>query len=183
MKIKAIIGLGNVGKQYFKTRHNIGFRIIDELANQFFGNWNKKELMEHCTIQMNPENENPYIDAEIILIKPLTYMNSSGKVMPFLTKQGIKTEEILVIHDELEKQFGYIGIKLGGSAKGHNGLRSIMEHCGEKFWRLKFGIGRPEERSEVGNFVLSNFSPQEELSLTDLIPKAISNILTHKYVI
>lgn len=178
MKIKAIIGLGNVGNQYSRTRHNIGFRIIDELADQLLASWNKKDLMEYSKIHLDEEKiHNSNLASEIILIKPLTFMNTSGKVIPFLTKQGIKPEEILVIHDELEKPFGYIGTRFSGSAKGHNGLRSIIESCGEKFWRLRFGIGRPAERAEVGDFVLSNFTPQEEELLKNLIPKAAQTIL------
>jgi len=101
-------------------------------------------------------------------------MNSSGKIIPSLTKQGIKPENILVIHDELEKPFGSIAIKTGGSHRGHNGLRSIIESCGAEFHRLRFGIGRPENKENVPNYVLSNFSKNEIIE--PLIDQAIEII-------
>ena len=94
-----------------------------------------------------------------------------GKVIPFLNKQGIKAENTLVVHDELEYPFGKLKIRFGGSARGHNGLRSIIEYCGKEFVRLRFGIGRPEDKRMVGNYVLQNFS--EDMSeVEQLIEKA-----------
>ena len=147
--ILAIIGLGNPGSQYAKTRHNIGFRIVDALAQSHNAPWRKQENMEITTI---PGNEK-----EIILIKPLTFMNESGKVLPFLTKKGIKPENIIVVHDELELPFGSIKYKEGGSAKGHNGLKSIIATVGSEFKRLRFGIGRPDDPKEVPDYVLHHF--------------------------
>ena len=98
----------------------------------------------------------------ILLIKPQTFMNASGKVIPFLLKKGIKGENILVVHDELEMPFGKIKVKFGGSAKGHNGLRSIIDIIGKDFWRLSFGIDRPENREDVGQYVLSNFTEKTD---------------------
>ena len=113
----------------------------------------------------------------IYLIKPQTYMNQSGNVIPFLLKKGMKSNEILVIHDELEKKLGNISIRFAGSARGHNGLRSIISMMGSKFWRLRFGVGRPLIKSEVGNYVLSNFLPEEEQDILDLIFQATQKIL------
>lgn len=160
--IRAIIGLGNPGQRYYKTRHNIGFRVVDELTGNI--DWQKNDLMEYTQIR--------YEDQSVYLIKPQTFMNSSGKVIPFLTKKGIKPEEILVVHDELEKPFGNLSVRLGGSAKGHNGLRSIIEHIGPNFWRLRFGIGRPEHKEAVGEYVLQPFTVQEEELLITLISRA-----------
>ncbi|MBD3231690.1 aminoacyl-tRNA hydrolase [Candidatus Dependentiae bacterium] len=171
--IKTIIGLGNPGRQYYKNRHNIGFRIIDELAQIFSAKWINLKDMNFVKINIDL-GVNIH---EIFLIKPNTFMNNSGDIVPFLNKKGIKIEEVLVIHDELQKKFGDMSIKFGGSARGHNGLRSIIEKAGSDFWRLRFGIGRPEQKSEVGNYVLSNFSKEEEDQLVSLIPKAINLIL------
>jgi PTH1 family peptidyl-tRNA hydrolase len=88
-------------------------------------------------------------------------MNNSGMIVPFLQKKGIKAENILVVHDELELPFGAIKMKIGGSAKGHNGLKSLIEHCGPEFARLRFGIGRPEHRESVPDYVLEDFSEDE----------------------
>ena len=154
--IKIIIGLGNIGKQYQYTRHNIGFLIIDSLAEKHHGTWQKKDNREVAEITIN--------DEKIILVKPQTFMNSSGKVVPALLKQGLTANNLLVIHDELEKPFGKVEFKTGGSHRGHNGLRSIMEFCGADFHRLRFGIGRPERKEDVADYVLSNFNePREQL--------------------
>ena len=96
-----------------------------------------------------------------MLIKPQTFMNSSGKIIPSVLKQGLKPENLLVVHDELEKPFGKIEFKTGGSHRGHNGLRSIIEFCGADFMRLRCGIGRPENKQDVAQYVLSNFSEKQ----------------------
>jgi len=155
MNIKAIIGLGNPGTKFHNNRHNIGFLIVDALAEKHNASWHKKEDRETADVQID--------DKKIILIKPQTFMNSSGKIIPSLLKQGIKAENILVVHDELEKPFGKVEIKTGGSHRGHNGLRSIMEFCGADFHRLRFGIGRPENKEDVPDYVLSNFAKNENI--------------------
>jgi PTH1 family peptidyl-tRNA hydrolase len=167
MKIRAIIGLGNPGQKYFYTRHNIGFRVVDALVAKYHGSWSEKKDVLYATIQ-GPN------DSLIHIIKPLTFMNNSGRVLPFLTKKGVLLEEIVVVHDELEKSFGNVSLKMGGSARGHNGLRSIIDMVGKDFWRLRFGIGRPERKELVGQYVLSDFSREEEDQLDGLIEKAIS---------
>lgn len=151
--ILAIIGLGNPGRQYSHNRHNIGFRVVDALASSYNSTWRARENMEIAEI--------PIEGSKIILIKPQTFMNSSGKVIPYLTKQGIKPENILVVHDELELPFGQIKFKMGGSHKGHNGLKSIISVIGDAFPRLRFGIGRPSNRDDVPAYVLQNFSEKE----------------------
>jgi peptidyl-tRNA hydrolase, PTH1 family len=164
--IKVIIGLGNPGTKYHYNRHNIGFLIVDALAEKYNGSWHKKEIAEVADIQIG--------DKKIILIKPQTFMNSSGKIIPSLAKQGIKADNILVVHDELEKPFGKVELKTGGSHRGHNGLRSIIEFCGADFHRLRFGIGRPENKDDVADYVLSNFSKDEYLE--PLIEKSVEII-------
>ena len=96
--IKAIIGLGNPGSQYVYTRHNIGFKVVDALAQQYHVQWIQKENMMLAEISID--------GSKILLIQPQTYMNNSGRVMNYLSKQGIKAENTLVVHDELEKKFG-----------------------------------------------------------------------------
>jgi PTH1 family peptidyl-tRNA hydrolase len=157
-KIKAIIGLGNPGTKFARTRHNIGFILIDKLAEQENLIWHDQKNLMHAEIII-PENQ------KILLIKPQTFMNNSGDTLAFLTKKGIKAEEILVIHDELEKPFNSITFRFGGSAKGHNGLRSIIERIGQNFWRLRFGIGRPEQKEMVGDYVLSPFTAEESIKI------------------
>lgn len=154
--IKVIIGLGNPGPKFSWHRHNIGFLVLDTLVSRAGGTWQHKDLFDVAEIHLNYK--------KVLCIKPQTFMNASGKVVPFLQKQGITPEQILVVHDELEKPFGNLSIKFAGSAKGHNGLRSIIGVCGDQFYRLRFGIGRPERKEDVGDWVLTNFNePKEEL--------------------
>jgi len=173
--IKAIIGLGNPGSKYQKNRHNIGFRILDALAIELGVTWHKGDKMEYATVTI-PDSTVDSHSRTIYLIKPQTFMNDSGLVVSFLQKKGIKPEEIIVAHDELEKPLGFTGVSFGGSAKGHNGLRSIMGKIGQDFWRLKFGIGRPDIKEEVPQYVLSNFKHLEEAEITELIEKALMAI-------
>jgi PTH1 family peptidyl-tRNA hydrolase len=154
-KIKVIIGLGNPGSKYKETRHNIGFILLDALVEEQNLDWHEQKNLLHAEI-IASDNQ------KILLIKPQTFMNNSGEVLPFLTKKGIKPEEILVIHDELEKPFGSVTFRFSGSAKGHNGLRSLIEKMGQNFWRLRFGIGRPEQKEQVGEYVLSAFNINEK---------------------
>ena len=166
-QIKAIVGLGNPGYQYLLTRHSIGFRVVDALADKYNALWKTEKNMETATILLDGN--------KILLCKPMTYMNSSGAIVPFLNKKGIKPEHILVVHDELEKRFGSLTITEGGGARGHNGLRSLIEHMGSNFVRLRVGIGRPERREIVPNYVLQRFSepPQE---VTSVINHAVTKI-------
>ena len=165
LAIKAIIGLGNPGEKYVFTRHNIGFRVVDALAQAYQGEFKKNDLMLMSTIQRD--------GTQLLLIKPQTFMNDSGKVVPFLQKKGIKGDEILVVHDELELPFGDIKLKMGGSAKGHNGLKSIIQFLGPDFYRLRIGIGRPVQREAVPHYVLEKFKESEAL-VQDLIEGSIA---------
>lgn len=167
LALKAIIGLGNPGPKYEYTRHNIGFLILDALAQKIGAHISSKENMELAHASINGR--------QVLLIKPQTFMNESGKVIPFLKKQGIKPEEILIIHDELELPEGVIKEKFGGSHKGHNGLKSIIGQIGPDFYRLRFGIGRPENKEEVPNYVLQKFKAMPYAE----IEKAAETILAH----
>ncbi|MBA3953866.1 aminoacyl-tRNA hydrolase [Candidatus Dependentiae bacterium] len=146
---KAIVGLGNPGTAYTHTRHNIGFLILDALADRHGGIWRSRDKMDFCEITLNT--------TPVLLVKPQTYMNSSGQVYPYLAKQGIKAESMLIVHDEMEFPFGKVSLRVGGSARGHNGLKSFISVCGDGFARLRFGIGRPDEREQVSDYVLEKF--------------------------
>ncbi len=168
--IKAIIGLGNPGPRFVKHRHNIGFRVVDALVDRRAGNWKETGNMLLAQIEINGK--------PVLVIKPSTFMNSSGEVFSYLAKKGIKAENILVVHDELEKPFGSMAFKIDGSHRGHNGLRSLIDACGADFARLRFGIGRPERKEDVPDYVLSNFNPQEQEEIDTLIEHAASSIET-----
>ncbi|OGB97231.1 aminoacyl-tRNA hydrolase [candidate division TM6 bacterium RIFCSPHIGHO2_12_FULL_36_22] len=148
--IKAIIGLGNPGVRFVNTRHNIGFMVLDGLADKYNVSWQTKGNLEYAEIETDTGKN-------VLLIKPLTYMNDSGKVIPFLKSKNINVDNLLVVHDELESSLGKVSIKEGGSARGHNGLRSIIEFIGPDFERVRCGIGRPEQPEMVADYVLERF--------------------------
>jgi len=165
--IRCIIGLGNPGQEYALQRHNIGFRIIDAVCSNNNGSWQIKNSMAIAEVAIRDKN--------ILLIKPLTGMNLSGSVIASLRKKGITPEQTIVVHDELEKKFGDITLKKGGSARGHNGLRSLISVWGENFYRLRCGIGRPIAKDEVPQYVLSRFSESYQ-DVEDMIQKATSKL-------
>jgi len=147
--ITAVIGLGNPGPTYARTRHNVGFMVLDALAESYGASWREKERFDETTILVGGRS--------ILLIKPTTYMNSSGDIVGDLAKRGIKADNVIVVHDELELPFGKIVLRETGSAKGHNGLKSFIARWGEQFKRLRVGIDRPAQREEVPNYVLAPF--------------------------
>ncbi|HEV2601052.1 MAG TPA: aminoacyl-tRNA hydrolase [Candidatus Babeliales bacterium] len=165
--IKAIIGLGNPGKKYTYNRHNIGFLVADMLVDTIAGSWVEQSVMHTAEIRMGMK--------KIIVVKPQTFMNDSGRVVPLLRKQGIEIGQILVVHDELELPFGAVKTKMGGSAKGHNGLRSIIQAGGMEFMRLRCGIGRPQHREAVPDYVLQNFS-EPKADVEQMIYDAVAMI-------
>lgn len=164
---RVIIGLGNPDTKFLDTRHNAGFKVVDAVAASYGGHWQHSKDKDVATVRIN--------DIPVLLIKPLTYMNNSGDVVPFLTMKGIGPAESLVVHDELEKPLGHLSFREGGSARGHNGLKSLIARWGtNEFPRLRFGIGRPEHKEQVPHYVLQRF---EDLSVVDeLVDKAVEMI-------
>ncbi|MCS7201235.1 MAG: aminoacyl-tRNA hydrolase [Dictyoglomus sp.] len=152
----AIIGLGNPGFEYSRTRHNIGFMIVDYLQNYFnFPKYQIKALY-HVTFK-------EILNKKIYLIKPQTYMNLSGiGVKEFLLYQSLDLREILVVHDDLDLELGRIRIRYNGKDGGHKGIKSIIEELNSKdFYRMRIGIGRPRSKEEIVEYVLSNFKDEE----------------------
>jgi len=167
-KIKALVGLGNPGPTYAYTPHNIGFLILDKLCSDNDGNWQEDHNMLIASIIINEQ--------KILLVKPQTFMNNSGEILKYLNKRGIKQENLFVIHDEIDFPFAKVTIKENGSARGHNGLRSLISYGGENFIRLRCGVGRPESPAEVGNFVTARFQQSAD-EVDQLIQKSIQIIL------
>ncbi len=149
LPLRLIVGLGNPGAKYEYTRHNFGFLVVEELARRHTATWRTKgeSLVAELALP----------SSVLYLVKPQTFMNSSGRALAPFTKKGITPQDILVVHDELELPFGRFAIKLGGSARGHNGLKSIIGTVGDQFYRLRCGIGRPDDRAIVPDYVLSSF--------------------------
>ena len=161
---KLIIGLGNPGEEYKNNRHNVGFILIDKIAQELslnFDNNKKKSLYARGKSK----------DIEYILLKPQTFMNLSGESAIYVSKFfNVKLEDIIVIYDDMDIPFGSFKIKKGGSSGGHNGIKSLIAHLqSDDFTRVRIGIGRPSAGKKVNDYVLSNFSKKEREELDTVI--------------
>jgi PTH1 family peptidyl-tRNA hydrolase len=164
-KTVLIVGLGNPGKEYDNTRHNIGFECIDTFAakNDFPGWINKKDLKSELA-------QSTLNGTRVLLVKPTTFMNLSGEaVQAVMQFYKIPDSQVVVVHDELDIDFGTIRTRLGGSAAGHNGIKSIIECIGEDFGRIRVGVGPKKPKTmDSANFVLCRFNDDEHEQLPAL---------------
>lgn len=173
-KIRMVAGLGNPGDEYADTRHNAGFQAIDELARQANVTYWKNQLgAEVASIQVHDPDAGGG-RREVLLVKPQSYMNTSGGPISKLCAQHkISADELLVIHDELDIPEGDVRVKVGGGHAGHNGLRSIIDKMGSRdFSRIRVGIGNPPGRMAVADFVLKQFRPKELEAFQDTCNRA-----------
>ena len=162
-KIRMVAGLGNPGDEYEHTRHNAGFKAIDELARQAGVSYWKTQLGAEVAVIAIHDPEAEGQRREVVLVKPQSYMNTSGGPISKLCAQyKVKPEELLVIHDELDIPAGDVRVKVGGGHAGHNGLRSIIDKLGSRdFSRIRAGIGNPPGRMPVADFVLKQLRSRE----------------------
>lgn len=169
--MKLIVGLGNPGLKYAFTRHNMGFKIIDEMLvrynltldnNKFNGDFTKTKI---C-------------DEDVIVAKPMTFMNNSGEfIRPLADFYKIKPEDVLVIYDELAIDLGRIKLSLDGQSAGHNGIKSIIHHLStEKFMRLRIGTGPCPPNIAIINFVLMNYTQDEIKSMKPIYERAVDAV-------
>lgn len=168
-KIRMVAGLGNPGEEYAETRHNAGFKAIDELARQAgVSYWKNQAGAEVAVIQVNDAEVNGG-KREVVLVRPQSYMNTSGGPISKLCAQyKVAVEELLVIHDELDIPAGDVRVKVGGGHAGHNGLRSIIDKMGSRdFSRIRVGIGNPPGRMAVADFVLKQLRAREAEEFDD----------------
>ncbi len=171
-----IVGLGNIGEKYQLTRHNVGFLVIDEMTKNL------------TTSNINKSNFKADVLKSIynLFIKPKTYMNHSGEaVIAIKDYYKIDIDNIIVIHDDIDLPFGTVKFKVGGGHGGHNGLRSIDSHIGKDYIRVRIGVGKPIIKTDVVNYVLSNFSKEELNKLEGIIThtiKAIKALKTEEIV-
>lgn len=156
------VGLGNPGARYAGNRHNIGFIVLDALARAHHaGPWRKRFQGDATEVVIG--------DERIILLKPETFMNESGRaVNEAMRFYKIDLKDVFVFHDELDLTAAKVRVKLGGGNAGHNGLRSITAHCGNEYHRIRLGIGHPGHKDAVHGFVLSDFSRAERDWVDDL---------------
>ncbi len=166
-----IVGLGNPGEKYRRSRHNMGFWVVDILAARYgisLAPMHSKSLGGRGIVGSKP----------VYLLQPQTFMNLSGEaVAPLVSESGISLEHLAVVHDDLDLEFGRIQIRMGGGDGGHRGVRSVIEHLDSRdFVRLRLGIGRPAQadtsETEPKDFVLSEFNPDELQGAKELANKA-----------
>lgn len=165
-----IVGLGNPGPEYEKTRHNIGQMVLDELAKEVGGSFKKHSKASAVVV----EGRLGFGGPKVILMKSLGYMNTSGGPVSALAQfYDINPDRIIAVHDELDIPFDTIKLKIGGGEGGHNGLRDITKALGTKdYYRVRTGIGRPPGRMDTADFVLKPFSSTEAKDLPFLISNA-----------
>ena len=172
--IKLIVGLGNPGTEYAKSRHNAGFMVIEKLLSTFpEGRFTESHTAESRVFSGRFRGKN------LVLQMPLTYMNISGEaVAPLSRRLGITPKEILVISDDLDLAPGRLRLRQGGSDGGHNGLKSIISQLGSaEFKRVRVGIGRPES-GKTADYVLSGFEGDEEKAFEAAVNRAAEAVLT-----
>ena len=162
--MKMIVGLGNPGSEYARTKHNVGFMFLDALAEKLGAdNWKTKYDALVAEARIGTE--------KVLLVKPLTYMNESGRAVgPLMSWYKLAPEDLIVVHDDMDIPAGTIRIRRKGSAGGHNGMKSILYHVGdENFPRLRIGIGRPLPGWTVVKHVLAPFSEEDAPKIREAI--------------
>jgi PTH1 family peptidyl-tRNA hydrolase len=162
--VKLIVGLGNIGDRYSMNRHNIGFLCLEHFARKNNGTWIEQKNLKGlvCSVRIG--------NSQVVLLKPTTMMNLSGEAVQSVQHfYKIKNADTLVVHDELDIQFGQIRTRLGGSSAGNNGIKSVITHCNEDFARAKIGIGpKHPDQMDSADFVLQNFNSYQQTHLKDL---------------
>ena len=164
------VGLGNPTPDSENNRHNIGFKIIDAI-NKKFSLSKQKPKFKGLLTTGNINNKKVYA------IKPLTFMNNSGICIRELIEYfKIDAEDVIVFHDDLDIDFGKIKAKFGGSSAGHNGIESIDKFIGKEYSRVRVGIGKPEKKIAVSDYVLNNFNEEEKIKLDQIMTNIIDSI-------
>tara|TARA_B100001996_G_C18589965_1_gene565691 strand:- start:34 stop:606 length:573 start_codon:yes stop_codon:yes gene_type:complete len=167
-----LVGLGNPGPNNINNRHNIGFKIIDAI-NQEFSLSKQKPKFKGLLTTGNIENKKVYA------IKPLTFMNNSGICIKELIEYfKINAKDVIVFHDDLDIDLGKIKAKFGGSSAGHNGIESIDKFIGKDYSRVRIGIGRPKQKENVNNHVLEDFNENEEERIKDITDSIVKLVPT-----
>ncbi len=168
MAIRLVVGLGNPGKEYERTRHNAGFWLVERFAVSSGAHFRKDPKYQALVARHEASGA--------WLLMPQSFMNASGRAVQMLAGFfKIKPEEILVVHDELDFQPGVARLKQGGGIAGHNGLRDISQRLGaHDYWRLRIGVGKPPPGTEGGDYVLQKPSPEDRAAIDRAIDKALA---------
>ncbi|WP_341754746.1 aminoacyl-tRNA hydrolase [Candidatus Tisiphia endosymbiont of Dioctria rufipes] len=165
-----VVGLGNIGKEYQNTRHNVGFTAVERLLEYYKFSWNSKAKF-HAELAQGIIGE-----YKLLLAKPLTYMNLSGKaVQAICSYYNVKLQNIFVLHDDIDLETGRIKYKLAGGSGGHNGLKSLDQCIGNDYHRIRIGVGKPAAYDDVSDYVLASFSKEEYKIIVNSIEVIINN--------
>jgi peptidyl-tRNA hydrolase, PTH1 family len=171
--LKLIVGLGNPGNEYARTRHNAGFHLVEELARRHGGTFRSESRHHGELARVRVAGE------ELWLLKPMSFMNNSGgPVQSVANFYKVPAESILVAYDELDFPPGVVRLKLGGGAAGHNGMRDVIANIGDPFWRVRIGIGHPGDRGAVLNFVLGRPTAEDARLIDEAMVAAIDALPT-----
>lgn len=165
-----VVGLGNPGKEYVRNRHNVGFMVVDLLAERIGAKFSRHRRAVADVAEGRLGMGGP----QLVLVKPLAYMNLSGGPVAALAQfYKVPVNQVIAVHDELDIGYGQLRVKCGGGEGGHNGLRSMSKSLGSKdYVRVRFGIGRPPGRQDPADYVLSDFSAVERKELEFLVDRA-----------
>jgi PTH1 family peptidyl-tRNA hydrolase len=170
-----IVGLGNPGAEYAYTRHNLGFLFADYFANREHFSVFRTKFSSLCS-------EAKIAERKVVIQKPQTYMNLSGKAVgQIVTFYKLKAEQVVVFHDDIDLPQFEIRVKNGGGNGGHNGIRSIDEAIGREYWRIRVGIGRPALKEQVASYVLARFSDLEIRELSDEVFPTLAASFTERF--
>lgn len=160
-----VVGLGNPGARYADHRHNLGFMVLDQLGASFRKRFDGEASEGHLA------------DRRCLYLKPATYMNESGRSVAQACRfYRIESKSVLVIHDEIDLPAGKIRIKQGGGDSGHRGVRSVADHLGRDFWRLRVGVGHPGHRDAVNPYVLNDFSKADQAWLAPCLEDIVGGL-------
>lgn len=167
-----IVGLGNPGPEYAGNRHNVGFMVADLLAERTGGRFKRAAKAQAQVVEGRVGPPGP-LSRRVVLVKPMSYMNlSGGPVNALKDFYKVPLEHVVVIHDELDLDYGALRLKRGGGDNGHNGLKSITKTLTAEYHRVRFGIGRPPGRMPVADYVLKDFSGTERKELDYFVDRA-----------
>lgn len=171
--MKLIVGLGNIGSQYAQTRHNLGFRVINELARRHDLSF-KEDKKLHALV-----TKGEIAGETVLLTKPTTMMNlSGGSVSALMHYYKLNPSDVWVVHDELDLEFGKIRTRIGGGTAGHNGIGSIIEAISPDFIRWRIGIGRPPAGKDSAAYVLDRFTAGEEAKIEGIVGEVAADLTT-----
>ncbi len=167
--MKLVVGLGNPGRKYARTRHNVGWRVVDALVAAAVGRFSYVKECENDLVKVG----------DVVVIKPQTFMNESGRaVCASMDYYKIAVADVLVVHDDKDLPFGTIRLRSGGSSAGHNGVQSVIEHIGSGFSRVRVGVANEEmsQFEDAADFVLARFTKEEEERLSKIIDATVGAV-------